>query len=283
MSQVPGSDYSIYDIISRIIPGSIALYVLLSLSYNTSDTVGENPLNELATSPTLLIIFVGFSLLTGEILQFSRNKLNPVPFPLRREIYRQTRNRNFLPLHDQWRRKIWDWLSSGYTRKLAIPLGRKLQLGLFEPPQRLSTKTREGFWRDFKYRFSVDDDFDHAKDVYGILIAYLEPHMTSDLRRSRAVVDFMNNLIIASLFLVYASIINIPAFGGLDEFPLVSFIGLILFFLPGMIFAFGFIERHYVNRLLLEYFYRRRLEEEAEDLSQKNSVPSSPHEKSRSG
>ena len=145
-----------------------------------------------------------------------------------------------------------------------LPLAKRSPLDLFDPPQELKTKTREGFWSDFKSRFAVDDDFDRAKDVYGVLISYLEPNMTSDLRRSRAVVDFMNNLIIAAIFLVYATIMNNPLVGG-QSFPILSLILVLSISLPGMVAVFSFIERHYVNRLLVEYFYQRRLEEEKDE------------------
>ena len=261
MSQIPGSDYKIYDIISRIIPGTIVVYVMVELSHRADSTITD-PATQLLNSPTTLIIYVGIGLLIGEIIQFSRNKLNPVPFPLRREIYRQSRNKNFLPYHDRWLMWFWNSISSGRSGKVVMPIASRSPLDLFDPPQTLKTKTRMGFWNDFKYRFSVDDEFDRAKDVYGILISYLEPNMTSDLRRSRAVVDFMNNLIIATLFLIYATIVNSPTFSGDEtDLILVLFIFSVIFF-PFVAAAFAFIERHYVNRLLVEYFYARRLEAE---------------------
>lgn len=264
MSDLPGSDYKIYDIISRIIPGGIAVYVLISISFIAEETA-DNPLNQMLNSPAYLIIFVGFGLLAGEIIQFSRNKLNPVPLPLRREIYRQSRNENFLPTHDLYLLRFWEKISTGRSGKVVVPIAKRSPLDLFVPPQTLTTKTKEGFWKDFKYKFSVDDDFDRVKDVYGMLIAYLEPSMTSDLRRSRAVVDFMNNLIIAVLFLFYAIVVNTPVSDGLGWTQVIVFVIISIIIFPGVIALFAFIERHYVNRLLLEYFYTRRLEEENQE------------------
>lgn len=261
MSQVPGSDYKIYDIISRIIPGSIVVYVMAELSYRADSTITD-PATQLLTSPTVLVIYVGLGLLIGEIIQFSRNKINPVPFPLRREIYRQSRNKNFLPYHDRWQMWFWNSLSTGLSGKVVTPIARRSSLDLFDPPQTLTTKTREGFWKDFKCKFSVDDDFDNPKDVYGILISYLEPNMTSDLRRSRAVVDFMNNLIIATLFLVYATIVNSSTISEGQSISIFIVLFTTIMTIPSVAVAFSFIERHYVNRLILEYFYQRRIEEE---------------------
>lgn len=258
---VPGSRFRVYDIVTRIVPGStlVVLWVEIITSYPSSE-LEYSAVAHMMSSTSALLIYLGIGLVFGEIIQTSRNWLHPVPYPFRRLLYHQSGDRLFLAKHDRWRLGIWDSLSSGLTRRVTVPIASRSPTSFFEVPDGISTKAKMGLWSDFKARFGLNDDFNDARDVYSLMLAYMSPKMTSDLERYRAVVDFISNLLIVTLILTYSAVFQITN-TDISGVTIAALFVVFLMSVPMLLSFFGFLEREYINRLLLEYLLARKEEQ----------------------
>lgn len=264
---VPGSRFRIYDILTRIVPGTLFVVLTIEISSHFPGSTGTySPIAHILSSTAALLIYLGLGLVFGELIQLIRGRFHPVPYPFRRLLFHQSGDRDFLATHDKYRLEFWDWLSAGYSGMVFKPVSNLSPTSWFSIKNSVSTNARIGFWNDFKYKFGIDDDFNEAVDVYGLLVGYMEPRMTSDLMRYRAVVDFMSNLSMVTLWLAYTGIFAVSDYR-ISGPTIAGFVFLILFSLLPLVSLFGLIEREYINRLILEYLLARKEENNGSRLS----------------
>lgn len=256
-SSVPGSGFKVYDILTRIIPGTVLVTSIPETFEHHPNSEFKYNLTDYLFSTPELFVMLGAGLVVGELIQASRTKFHPVPYPIRRLLYHQSKNRNFLSTHDRWKLKIWDYLSTGRTGIITVPISERTPFSLFGIPSEVETNAAVGFWTDFKRNFGLSDDFDRAADVYGLLVSYMEPRMSSDLERYRGVVDLASNLTISIAILLYFSVFTLPTIDNASQIIAVL-AGLFLFSIPAILDFFGFLERAFSNRLLLEYLLARK-------------------------
>jgi len=257
--------FGIFDLLTRVTPGSI----LILMTFGGVIIQSSSPI--LQNQTLSLFVFTLMSLVVGEAINYVGGLIYTPPTVFRRFLKEEGVE-----------------VGSGVFDTI-----RRETPTLSEGNSQVYTVTADNFWELFTRQFDISRDYNDARDIYQILLGYMEPKMSPRTRRKRIVHRFVNNTIIA-IFSGAVFVIGIVALewysGDLGEITIVwNFIALIfgVFIVYFLTLAFGYQEHDYINNLLIEYYIARAETDDVEELSRRtvqqtlNKQVKSKNERSR--
>lgn len=224
--------FSIYDILTRIIPGFVLFLSLFPISATKTGSLPEQ-----AGFEILLIVVISF--IFGEGLNLIRENFHPVPATFRRILYHETGNEDFLGILDKFRLKI----------NLDIPKRKSIYYA-----------TEREFYYELLDLFDLPRDYDNIRDLFTLLISHVDTELSSRTQRFQTTYIFLDNMGLAIVFLVL--IISFRTLSNDLSIALafvLSFVAVvILLFLYVLFDLYGRLEYHYVDSLIIEFFVKER-------------------------
>jgi len=174
--------FSLQDLLTRVIPGSVTLAPAISGLYLFEP-------NLFPSSNMLLISFGLTEFLIGTLIDQVRTGIFGVPFEFQFFIYKETDNQSKLP----WRhRKILkiqntlpDWIPKYYQYT--------------ETDSYLPNRLDLDFQKSMEDRLGIDFQESNPRDIHDALILYLQPNMSSRTLRQQYLYFFPKNLQIATV------------------------------------------------------------------------------------
>lgn len=241
MSQAgPFLGFSLRDTLTRLIPGLIFLAPLaIGIAAFMPDLFPNGP---------LLYILLGLSAyLLGEFIDQLRLGLFRVPLAFRYFVHKETDQIEKMP--------------SWYVRLVEFQEKLPNKLNFYEDideDKRLVNNLELAFRRDIESELGVDFVDNRPREIYDLLLIYMDDHHTSRLRRLQSVSIFSSNLRIAAagtliLYSVYA------IFNWGDPFFL-SILGVSILITVLVVFfwtALTMAQYQYAELLFKEYYMKR--------------------------
>lgn len=182
MSQTsPFLGFSLRDTLTRLVPGLVFLTPLIvGFSVFTPDIL---------PSESVLFILLGLSgYVIGEFIDQLRSGLFRVPFSFRYFVYRETDQIEKMP---GWYIKLIEWQ-------------QRLPNGLYfyedrSDEARLTNNMDLNFREDIESELGVDFLQNRPREIYDLLLIYMEDSQTHRLRRFQSVSMFSSNIRIAAV------------------------------------------------------------------------------------
>jgi len=237
----PVFGFSLRDTLTRLIPGfALLLPILVPALVFYPDSV-----------PDTMPFYVGVALvayLSGEFIDQLRLGLFRVPMNFRYFLYRETNDLRNMPT---WWVKVFEvqtylpnWLRIYHERAEEDRLVSDLDLN---------------FRDDMESELGIGFEENRPREIYDLLLIYMEPHVSSRLRRLQSISEFSANLRLAVL--IGALIYTLYALSNWGD--LFFFMSLLLS-LTSVAFLFGFwwlltLAHAQYDELLLKEYYLKRL------------------------
>lgn len=249
-SEVTPSGYSIFDFLTRIIPGAIMLSPLILAAWAA-------PSININTAAALLFI-ASVSLVMGELIETLRLSIFPMPIAFREILYYHGRS-DVLRWYEQKSLSILNKLPNRISERITT-YGRTT---IFDETDKKFPDVYEAHFSGLSFE-STSPYY-----LYMTLLDYMEPRLSQSTRRQQIVRIFAANLFIA---IVGGSLIAFPVilyfYFNLDQISSGNasiVIGAILFmlfvpFLLELAYFFTNSSREFVENLLIEYYLDQEVE-----------------------
>jgi len=245
MSTTPFLGFSLRDTLTRLIPGLLFLTpVLIVALVLMSNTIPES---------TIFLVLLGLSAyLVGEFIDQLRTGLFRVPMGFRYFVYKETNDMSNMPIHYRYIINIQQKLPEGLDFYLD-----------YNEEQRLANEFDFEFREDIETKLGVDFNDNRPREIYDLLLIYMEGSFTRRLRRLQSMSRFGSNIRIASVgSLFFMSIYLIPfrhsIFAKLAWFT--AFVVAVTVLSLGSFFTL--FQQHYDELLMKEYYMKRIQEKE---------------------
>ena len=260
MSVRSSANFGVYDLLTRIIPGGflvLTIWLIHLFSANPENLVFPT----LFTNTSGLILAGTLFFVVGEIVNFLRSLVHPVPYPFMRLLYQETGGKSKLPPHNQFILSTHNRLKE-LVPSIVISKSPRSVRRFVSPRVSYGVRTqfRYGFWTEFKDHFEVDDNLQQVTDIWGLFASFMEPYLTDDMRRQRTILHFLGNFVLSVCLCIYSvtSAYFIESGQMIVLAVLIIFISFLILYL--VIPLFSLAESKYVNRLLISYYLSRTLD-----------------------
>lgn len=181
-TQSSPSGYSIYDLLTRVVPG-ITVLIPFIVAYLITETQVKVELN------VALVALAGVGLVIGEVINLIRSSIVHVPVPFKQVIYHHTGDESILGRGD--RLDLWakNKLPARYqSRFFTDDVGRST---IFDSEE-------IDFQTSFEDHFGLDFEEDSAYSIYQTFLSYMDGRMATQTRRNYILRIFAQNLMFAS-------------------------------------------------------------------------------------
>ncbi len=236
----PIPSLSLRDTLTRVIPGVVVLSPLLISANMTAPSV-------VPSGTPFYIIVALLSYLIGEIIDQFRAGLFRVPMTFRYFIYKQSGQIEKMPRRYRWIIDKQELLPERLHIYEEIPTEELL-------PSHLDLDFRE----DMESELGVDFDENRPRDIYDLLLVYMDSHFTARIRRQQSLAIFSSNLRMSSglagIFYLYYVVMD---FGSL-----LSIISGVILLAIVLIMAAGWpvltMAQYQYGELLMKEYYGKR-------------------------
>jgi hypothetical protein len=203
---------------------------------------------------TIFLVLLGLSAyLVGEFIDQLRTGLFRVPMGFRYFVYKETNDMSNMPIHYRYI----------INTQQKLPEGLDFYLD-YNEEQRLANEFDFEFREDIETKLGVDFNDNRPREIYDLLLIYMEGSFTRRLRRLQSMSRFGSNIRIASVgSLFFMSIYLIPfrhsIFAKLAWFT--AFVVAVTVLSLGSFFTL--FQQHYDELLMKEYYMKRVQEKES--------------------
>lgn len=234
--------YSLFDLLTRVVPGFTAI-LPLAIGYTIVDFQVELPVQ-------ITVLSLGvFALIVGEFVDLIRSARFRVPSPFKEVVYHQTGDERILSKSDK--------LSLRLERLFRDKLGRPFT---FEDIGRTTVfhEAEADLQTEYEQHLGLSWETSSTFAIYSALLSYMDSRMSSQTRRYYILRIFAQNLIIASVITMILFLI--VAVQNLDDpttIVITVFSIFVLFLVVEVAFIFLSASYPYVDSLLIDYYVER--------------------------
>ena len=242
MTQSSPLGYSIFDIMTRIVPG-LTVVIPLAIAYALGDFRIE-----IGFQPTIVVLILG-GLLIGEIIDLLRSGLFPIPSPFTQVLYHHTEDKTIL---SRWDRADL-WVSNRLPGRL------KPQFLVTETGRRTVFDGSDFDFQDvFENQFELEFESSTPYLLYSAFRSHMDARMSSQTRRYYVLRIFAQNLMFASILSTIVA--GWVALTNLDNdlavvVGLVSGVVLMTAFVVGLLTSTAAYP--YIDELIIDYYVDR--------------------------
>lgn len=239
------ASYSIHGFLTRMVPGGVAALSVYFMSGGNSSILTT-------ASPMMVLVMIAAFYITGEIIEYFRLRISPVPKYFGRVLYTAERNPDFLTPSDTvyyhliLRPKLW--INSKFDSDLTTDdLDYNSIFG----------DTDEETLSHIRTKFKLPENYSNTKRLYKIFIKRLDLNLSTSAQRiQRSYIFFQNIKISAGLGIVFALllIVSQPSLSGdrsSDPIALIVILGIVLIYASTI---FSRVDEEYVDTLLVEFY-----------------------------
>ncbi len=238
----PIPSLSFRDTLTRVIPGSVVVSAPIVVAMFTAPHL-------LPSEPIHYIVLALISYLIGEIIDQIRSGLFRVPNRFRWFIYDHTRDIQDIPRWYRNRVKYQNYLPDIFH----IDIDDELEM-----QGTVSYELDLDFHEDMESELGVDFDHNSPRDIYDMLLIYMDPHFTRRIRRQQSLAIFASNFRLsalgATLVYLYYAIVNI---GSLISYISIGMVVLIIIILLSGWSVLNMTQHQYGELLMKEYYAER--------------------------
>lgn len=242
--------FTLSDVLIRIIPGS----VMVLFFSQTTDIFSITDITNQSTEVIIIIVVASYVL--GQIINFSRQKIIPVPAKLRRHTFAHTSNPNHLDPVDRIRQNMF---SQG---------GLKAKLGKNFEDYELSGTLYDGtskstFLPEISNRYNLNLEELSRDCIYETIDKCLQDDKSSITRKYEIFYKMLVNMSLVGVLIAYSvSFSSVQENSILDFSPLATLIIVILFIsliiIPIYLITFNFlgIDDRYAESVINDFYIK---------------------------
>lgn len=240
MSNHPSpSGYSIFDFMTRVVPGLIVM-IPFALGYLLTDAEYDISIN------VAILVIIIFGFITGEFINLVSQGIRQVPPPFKRVAYHDIDDGSVLGYSDRFELWVKNRLPNNVRSKFSI--GKYGRCTVFD-------STDIDFKDTIEEHFGLDFNDDSIQLIYNTFFAYMDSRMSKRTRRNYIVYVFSQNLMVASILTILSAVLvvllsrdqSIILAATIISFPL-------LFLVIEISILFSVSSQPFVDYLIMDYY-----------------------------
>jgi len=244
MTQSQTIGFSLFDAITRILPGSLFVFFVIIL-LEEADILSRFEIPSSTISNLIIIGLLAF--LVGELIHLLRETIQPVPPKFRRVVYAETEELKHLSVLQRLVQEKQIYFLSDI---IGSPKNSIYTIHL-----------RKGLVEDLKFRYDLEQSYISSYDIYSLTINSVDAKMSSRTKRYKMSYDFSANLfwsIILSTLIYFITSLFHSEVDVLLPVAFLMLISVLVFPIIALYSDFVRIQHKYVDSLITDYFVNVR-------------------------